>query len=215
MVNIKIGSLLLSFLFLGIIVSTGCGCIDTGSEASQAGNTVLGKPVTAEPTAQATVQPTPVVLAKNDNAIVTGVFGGVSALGGSGDVYGMYDGNDDGNVSTILCIFRLSSGKDPVDFSSVQCEFSTSDSVEMLDYSAASVYSELLISPGEWTAFDIHAPDDGHDDLILEDDDRFVLYVKPPHTLTPDTEFKLELSPSTGLPYEIKGIVPIPVPSDV
>ena len=210
MADKKVTLLVLSLLFLGIVVSTGCGCIDTGSEGGQAGNTVSGEPVTAQSTDQTMAQPTPVILAENDNAIGTGVVGEVSALAGSGDVYGMYDSNDDGNISIIACIFRLSSGKSPVDFNFVQCTLSTSDSVEVLDYSAASVYSELMISPGEWTAFDTHAPDDGHDDLILEDGDRFILYVKPSHPLTPDTEFKLKLSPSTGLPFEIQGIVPIP-----
>jgi len=210
MINIKIVSLLLSFMFLGIVVSTGCGCIDTGSEGGQAGNTVSDEPVTAQSTDQTMAQPTPVVLTENDNAIVTGVVNAVSPLAGSGDVYGMYDGNGDGNISMIACIFRLSTGKEPVDFSSVQCTLSTSDYVEVLDYSAASVYSELMIASGEWTAFDIHAPDDGHDDLLLEDGDRFIVYVMPSHPLTPDTEFTLELSPSTGLPFEIQGIVPFP-----
>ncbi|WAI02237.1 hypothetical protein [Methanogenium organophilum] len=210
MADNRISLLVLSLLFLGIVVSTGCGCTEIGSEGDQAGNTVSGEPVTAQSTDQTIAQPTSVVLAKNENAIVTGVVGEVSALDGSGDVYGMYDSNDEGNVSIIVCIFRLSIGKEPVDFRSVQCTLSTSDSVEVLDYSAASVYSELMISPGEWTAFDTHAPDTGHDDLLLEDGDRFIVYVKPPHPLTPDTEFKLELSPSTGLPFEIQGIVPMP-----
>lgn len=210
MADEKIVLLVLSLLFLGIVVSTGCGCTEIGSEGGQAGNTVSGEPVTAQSTDQTIAQPTPVVIAKNDNAIATGVVGEVSALDGAGDVYDMYDSNDEGNVSIIACIFRLSSGKDPVDFSSVQCTLSTSGSVEVLDYSAASLYSELMISPGEWTAFDTHAPDAGHDDLMLEDGDRFALYVKPPPPLTPDTEFTLELSPSTGLPFEIQGIVPVP-----
>jgi len=41
----KITLLVLSFLFLGILVSTSCGCVETSSETVQTGNTFLGASV--------------------------------------------------------------------------------------------------------------------------------------------------------------------------
>jgi len=42
MVDKKISLLVLSLLFLGIVVSTSCGCIETDSSSKQIGTTVLG-----------------------------------------------------------------------------------------------------------------------------------------------------------------------------
>lgn len=45
MVDKKVTLLVLSLLFLGIVVSTSCGCIETSSKSEKVGTTVLGASV--------------------------------------------------------------------------------------------------------------------------------------------------------------------------
>lgn len=229
----KIPLLVLSLIFLGIIASTSCGCIETGSETKQIGNNELGLSVVEHKFLYRLLEPeydlriwvmgSDVVdvqgikkselkeyvnqYMKTDSPAKNVVYSPVdmesSGLNVIGDVYGL-DTDGKGAVDTIRFTLGLAAGGFPVDFNTVQMVFATRDGVEILNIN--NTIPGESTARGYWTIVDGDSPND----MVLEGDDKYTILVMPSTalTLTANQPFNLEIRPSVGGSFNLKRTVP-------
>ncbi|KAF1077205.1 hypothetical protein [Methanogenium sp. MK-MG] len=229
--NNKISLLVLSLLFLGIIVSTSCGCIETDSKSEQVGDTDLGVAVVeheyvfgfmeSKYDARIWVMGADVVDVQGiteselegyldqyvransppKTVVYTPVSTELSSLEVIGDVSGLDTDGEGVAVDTIRFTVGLAAGGSPVNFSSAQMVFSTRDGVEILKQSSP-ITSETTTA-GHWTI-----ADGAFDDLLLEGNDTFTLCVMPTTALPANQQFNLEIRPSVGGSFALIRTVP-------
>ena len=161
---------------------------------------------------------------KAQQVIYTSVDQASSSVEIMGDVYGLNMSTSVPNPTQLDYIrftAGLTSGGSPVDFSQTSMAFSSQDynAVEYLNRSTmtASLSPVSLNSPafitgnitaGKWGVVLINNGDGVSTDLLLENQEQFVIYAHPTHMLVANEKFNLEISPAVGTSYVIARKVP-------
>jgi len=162
---------------------------------------------------------------KAQQVIYTSVDQASSSVEIMGDVYGLNLSNPAPTSPTALDYIRftvgLTSGGSPVDFSQTSMAFSSQNynDVEYLNRSGmvASLSPKSLdslpfitgnVSKGEWDVVLINNGDGVSTDLLLENQEQFVIYAHPTHMLVANEKFNLEISPAVGTSYVVSRKVP-------
>lgn len=118
-----------------------------------------------------------------------------------GDVYGL-DSNDDDAIEAIRFTLGLAAGGTSVDFSSVQMVFATSTAIDILG--GTDPLNQTAASAGEWNITDGASTTD----VLLEGGDKFTIIALPKTPLGTNTQFNLEIRPSTGAAFGLKRTTP-------
>jgi len=148
---------------------------------------------------------------KAQQVIYTSVDQASSSVEIMGDVYGI-NATEDAGYEYIRFTVGLTSGGSPVDFSQTTMAFSSQkyDGVEYLkninkDHAPETIAIDpnpvvAELHPGEWAVVLINNGD-GATDLLLENQEQFVIYAYPTHGLLANEKFNLEISPAVGTSY--------------
>lgn len=118
-----------------------------------------------------------------------------------GDVYGL-DADDDNDIEAIRFTLGLAAGGSPVDFSTVQMVYATASVVEILD--GTDPLNATVAGTKEWNITN-GASDT---DVLLEGEDKFTIIAVPTTALGTNTQFNLEIRPSTGAAFGLKRTTP-------
>ena len=158
---------------------------------------------------------------KAQQVIYTSVDQASSSVEIMGDVYGINDTANPASYQFIRFTVGLTSGGSPVDFSQTSMAFSSqnSDEVEYLkNYNAKDAGHEPGLNPTEGAAVvtAMKTGDDGKGywgvtlinngkakDLLLENQEQFVIYAFPSHGVIANEKFNLEISPAVGTSYVV------------
>ena len=160
---------------------------------------------------------------KAQQVIYTSVDQASSSVEIMGDVYGINTTADPG-YEYIRFTVGLTSGGSPVDFSQTTMAFSSQEynGVEYLTNvypttkpttdptATASIIS--AITPKKWGVVLIN--NGNANDLLLENQEQFVIYAHPTHGVVANEKFNLEISPAVGTSYVVARKAPARV-SDV
>ena len=153
---------------------------------------------------------------KAQQVIYTSVDQASSSVEIMGDVYGINSSDHPANYKYIRFTVGLTSGGSPVDFSQTTMAFSSQkyNGVEYLNNSflkATPLIPTTLpdevdtkvgqIAQGEWAVVLIN--NGNANDLLLENQEQFVIYAYPHHGLEANEKFNLEISPSVGTSYVV------------
>ena len=149
---------------------------------------------------------------KAQQVIYTSVDQASSSVEIMGDVYGINTTVDHpASYKYIRFTVGLTSGGSPVDFSQTTMAYSSQeyDGVEYLD--RANVVPALTpgeaeakinnVTVGKWGVVLINNGD--KTDLLLENQEQFVIYAQPTHGLVANEKFNLEISPAVGTSYVV------------
>jgi flagellin FlaB len=149
---------------------------------------------------------------KAQQVIYTSVDQASSSVEIMGDVYGINATTDPG-YEYIRFTAGLTSGGSPVDFSQTTMAFSSQkyDGVEYLknineEHPPALVADEAQdvideLKKGQWAVVLIN--NGVAKDLLLENQEQFVIYTYPTHGLLANEKFNLEISPAVGTSYVV------------
>ena len=160
---------------------------------------------------------------KAQQVIYTSVDQASSSVEIMGDVYGINKTEDPG-YEYIRFTVGLTSGGSPVDFSQTTMAFSSQEynGVEYLeniyptkkpttDPTATDAIIDA-ITAGKWGVVLIN--NGNANDLLLENQEQFVIYAHPTHGVVANEKFNLEISPAVGTSYVVARKAPARV-SDV
>ncbi len=147
---------------------------------------------------------------KAQQVIYTSVDQASSSVEIMGDVYGINTTDDHpAAYQYIRFTVGLTSGGSPVDFSQTSMAFSSEkyNGVEYLE--RANFIPALLpasadpsqVTIGKWGVVLINNGD--KTDLLLENQEQFVIYAYPHHGLIANEKFNLEISPAVGTSYVV------------
>ncbi|WP_042706718.1 archaellin/type IV pilin N-terminal domain-containing protein [Methanomicrobium mobile] len=151
---------------------------------------------------------------KAQEVVYTSVDQASSSVEILGQVYGY--GNETGappytKVDRIQFKVGLTAGGSPVDFSMTTLTFSTNKDVYRLDLNKATKADREDIGCGQWGVVEIFNAEAGSDDLLLENQEQFVILARTEKDkeLVANEPFNLEIRPSVGASYAIsKKITP-------
>ena len=152
---------------------------------------------------------------KAQEVVYTSVDQASSSVEILGQVYGY--GNETGappytKVDRIQFKVGLTAGGSPVDFSKTSLTFSTNTDVYRLDLNKVTKVDDAEdIGCGQWGVIEIFNADAGSDDLLLENQEQFVILARTAKDkeLVANQPFNLEIRPSVGASYAIsKKITP-------
>jgi flagellin FlaB len=151
---------------------------------------------------------------KAQQVIYTSVDQASSSVEIMGDVYGI-NKTDNSGYEYIRFTVGLTSGGSPVDFSQTTMAFSSQkyNGVEYLnntypDTTPATDPADIsdkinAIDEGEWGVVLINNGPIGATDLLLENQEQFVIYAHPTHAVEANEKFNLEISPAVGTSYVV------------
>ena len=152
---------------------------------------------------------------KAQQVIYTSVDQASSSVEIMGDVYGInFSDPHPAAYTYIRFTVGLTSGGSPVDFSQTTMAYSSQkyNGVEYLKNINKAHAPETTpvdpnpvvaaLQPGEWAVVLINNGD-GATDLLLENQEQFVIYAYPTHGLLANEKFNLEISPSVGTSYVV------------
>jgi len=163
---------------------------------------------------------------KAQQVIYTSVDQASSSVEIMGDVYGINNTGGENPATYMFVRFTvgLTSGGSPVDFSQTSMAFSSqnSDEVQYLkNYNAKDAGHEPGLTPAEGAAVVTAMKSDGEGywgvtlinngkakDLLLENQEQFVIYAFPSHGVTANEKFNLEISPAVGTSYVVSRKAP-------
>jgi len=153
---------------------------------------------------------------KAQQVIYTSVDQASSSVEIMGDVYGINTSANPDSFNYIRFTVGLTSGGSPVDFSQTTMAFSSQkyDGVEYLQ----NVYLKgtpvlpttdptqvdakvSSVGEGEWGVLLIN--NGNANDLLLENQEQFVIYANPTHGIVANEKFNLEISPAVGTSYVV------------
>jgi len=157
---------------------------------------------------------------KAQQVIYTSVDQASSSVEIMGDVYGINFTDHPSAYTYIRFTVGLTSGGSPVDFSQTTMAFSSQkyDGVEYLENTSATPLTDASLltnttvetavgvagdTPGKWGVLLINNGVSGATDLLLENQEQFVIYARPTHGLVANEKFNLEISPSVGTSYVV------------
>jgi len=155
---------------------------------------------------------------KAQQVIYTSVDQASSSVEIMGDVYGI-NKTDDHPASYTFIRFTvgLTSGGSPVDFSQTSMAYSSDkyNSVEYLENRNVENDVDPATTPGAAVDTIVNALEAGQwvvalinnggnsNDLLLENQEQFVIYAFPHHGLVANEKFNLEISPAVGTSYVV------------
>jgi len=151
---------------------------------------------------------------KAQEVVYTSVDQASSSVEILGQVYGY--GNETGappytKVDRIQFKVGLTAGGSPVDFSMTTLTFSTNKDVYRLDLAKTTKAARSDVHCGQWGVVEIFNAEAGSDDLLLENQEQFVILARTEKDkeLEANEPFNLEIRPSVGASYAIsKKITP-------
>ncbi|MBP2132973.1 flagellin FlaB [Methanomicrobium sp. W14] len=127
-----------------------------------------------------------------------------------GNVYGIGDDGDSSvNIDQIRFSVGLTAGGSPVDFSQTTIAFSNADNVSKLERQADIVTGDSEpknVNPGNWSV--VLAKNNKSDDLLLENEEHFVIVANPLDNISSNQDFTLDLRPAVGTSYTIARSAP-------
>ncbi len=153
---------------------------------------------------------------KAQQVIYTSVDQASSSVEIMGDVYGInFDDANPTHFDFIRFTVGLTSGGSPVDFSQTTMAYSAqnytgvkylnmTDKLPTLD--PASVTGDFVkanVTDGKWGVVLINNGDGKSTDLLLENQEQFVIYANPGFPLVANEKFNLEISPAVGTSYVV------------
>ena len=152
---------------------------------------------------------------KAQQVIYTSVDQASSSVEIMGDVYGINETANPTSYKYIRFTVGLTSGGSPVDFSQTTMAYSSQEynGVEYLkningDHAPATSPGTAVdavisaLNAGDWAVVLINNGD-GATDLLLENQEQFVIYAYPTHGLVANEKFNLEISPAVGTSYVV------------
>ena len=152
---------------------------------------------------------------KAQQVIYTSVDQASSSVEIMGDVYGINFTDHPAAYTYIRFTVGLTSGGSPVDFSQTTMAYSSQeyDGVEYLNRSTVTPKTRaedlnqaaVEASVGDAGKWGVLLINNGGDktDLLLENQEQFVIYAHPTHGLLANEKFNLEISPSVGTSYVV------------
>jgi flagellin FlaB len=163
---------------------------------------------------------------KAQQVIYTSVDQASSSVEIMGDVYGINFTSNPQSYTYIRFTVGLTSGGSPVDFSQTTMAFSSQkyngveylNNVYLEDYGGVVPYTDPADltedniktavgdsgdTPGEWGVLLINNGVEGANDLLLENQEQFVIYARPTHGVEANEKFNLEISPAVGTSYVV------------
>ena len=154
---------------------------------------------------------------KAQQVIYTSVDQASSSVEIMGDVYGINKTDDPESYKYIRFTVGLTSGGSPVDFSQTTMAYSSqkSTTVEYLENRNEKEHVAPATAPGsavdtivnaipagQWAVVLINNGN-GATDLLLENQEQFVIYARPTNELVANEKFNLEISPAVGTSYVV------------
>jgi flagellin FlaB len=153
---------------------------------------------------------------KAQQVIYTSVDQASSSVEIMGDVYGINETANPDSYKFIRFTVGLTSGGSPVDFSQTTMAYSSQEynGVEYLKninddthHPATQPGADVktitdALKAGDWAVVLINNGD-GSTDLLLENQEQFVIYAYPTHGLVANEKFNLEISPAVGTSYVV------------
>ena len=155
---------------------------------------------------------------KAQQVIYTSVDQASSSVEIMGDVYGINETANPAAYKYIRFTVGLTSGGSPVDFSQTTMAYSSQEyngveylkniNGEQAPATAPGTGVQTVIDkltnegPGDWAVVLINNGD-GSTDLLLENQEQFVIYAYPTHGLVANEKFNLEISPAVGTSYVV------------
>ena len=152
---------------------------------------------------------------KAQQVIYTSVDQASSSVEIMGDVYGInYDDDPPTHFDYIRFTVGLTSGGSPVDFSQTTMAYSAQNftGVKYLENITAApklvptdieTFVTSNVGAGKWGVVLINNGDGVSTDLLLENQEQFVIYANPGFPLVANEKFNLEISPSVGTSYVV------------
>jgi len=160
---------------------------------------------------------------KAQQVIYTSVDQASSSVEIMGDVYGINFSTSPQSYKYIRFTVGLTSGGSPVDFSQTTMAFSSQkyDGVEYLknvylspdnkvpytdpeDLTQSNIENAVgTTGDGKWGVLLINNGVEGANDLLLENQEQFVIYARPSHGVEANEKFNLEISPAVGTSYVV------------
>ena len=153
---------------------------------------------------------------KAQQVIYTSVDQASSSVEIMGDVYGINFTSSPAAYTYIRFTVGLTSGGSPVDFSQTTMAFSSQnyDGVEYLEniYPGTAPYTDpadltesnintAVGTAGKWGVLLVN--NGNANDLLLENQEQFVIYAHPTHGVVANEKFNLEISPAVGTSYVV------------
>ena len=154
---------------------------------------------------------------KAQQVIYTSVDQASSSVEIMGDVYGINKTDNPAAYTYIRFTVGLTSGGSPVDFSQTSMAYSSDkyNSVEYLENRNVADDVDPATTPGaavdtivddleagQWVVALINNGGNSKD-LLLENQEQFVIYAYPHHGLVANEKFNLEISPAVGTSYVV------------
>jgi len=152
---------------------------------------------------------------KAQQVIYTSVDQASSSVEIMGDVYGINKTDDPVSYKYIRFTVGLTSGGSPVDFSQTTMAYSSQkyNGVEYLNNTNSehapatepgSAVDTVInsLDKGDWAVVLINNGN-GATDLLLENQEQFVIYARPTQELVANEKFNLEISPAVGTSYVV------------
>jgi len=161
---------------------------------------------------------------KAQQVIYTSVDQASSSVEIMGDVYGINYTADPAAYTYIRFTVGLTSGGSPVDFSQTTMAFSSqnyngveyleniyvedgtkpfTDPEDLTKDNIETAVGEAGDTPGQWGVLLINNGVEGATDLLLENQEQFVIYARPTHGVVANEKFNLEISPAVGTSYVV------------
>ena len=154
---------------------------------------------------------------KAQQVIYTSVDQASSSVEIMGDVYGINKTDNPAAYKYIRFTVGLTSGGSPVDFSQTSMAYSSDkyNSVEYLENRNVADDVDPATTPGAAVDTIVDALEAGQwvvalinnggnsKDLLLENQEQFVIYAYPHHGLVANEKFNLEISPAVGTSYVV------------
>ncbi len=138
---------------------------------------------------------------KSQEVVYTGVEMASSSMEIIGDVYGL-DADDNNDIEAIRFTLGLAAGGSSVDFSTIQMVYATSSVVEIL--TGTSPLNQTAATAGGWNITNGATTTD----VLLEGGDKFTIIAMPTTALGTNSQFNLEIRPSTGAAFGLKRTTP-------
>ena len=141
---------------------------------------------------------------KSQEVIYTSVDQASSSVEILGDVYGLAeDAADPHYIHVVRFTVGLTSGGSAVDFGSTTLTFSDAENVSKLNLQNVVAYenADTIVDSGKWAV--VLIKNDDETDLLLENQEQFVIKANPIDDIGANEAFHLDLRPAVGTSYTI------------
>lgn len=145
---------------------------------------------------------------KSQEVIYTSVDQASSSVEILGDVYGINDttGTDPAYINYVRFTVGLTAGGSPVDFSQTTITYADATNISILARNNTEVASGTP-ADGQWGV--VMAKNAGNTtDLLLENQEQFVIVANPIDLISANQQFTLDLRPAVGTSYTITRSAP-------